>query len=210
MTDRDPALMDRFPGFEHPIERTATRVHETGVAIRFAMRRRDGLAVALFATLTYLVAYLWMTQQLIVRSGTGFDWWIVGDPLARLTERRGPLSFEPIGVLEFGYGTMLLAPIDGGIGAVVALLVGLNVALAYLAIVQPRSCGIGAGAGAVAAVPALLSGSVCCAPVLLLVLGIQASGTLLTVLPWLLPVGVALLVGSLVLVGGLVSPDVDQ
>ena len=216
MTDSDRSGGERRSNDVNPVRRIAARLSETspterlqrtGAAVRFAIGRRDGLGVGLLATLTYLIAYLWMTQQLVIRSGTGFDWWIVDDPIARLTERRGPLSFEPIGVLEFGSGTLLLAPIDGGIGLVVAILVGLNVALTYLAVVQPRSCGIGAGAGAFAAVPALLSGSVCCAPVVLLVLGIQASGTLLTVLPWLLPVGVTLLVGSLVLVGGLVSPD---
>ena len=182
----------------HPLRRT-TR------AIGFTVRRWDGFVVTVVAAGVYLLSYLWATDHLQFREDAGFNWLVVNDPTARLLERRGPLSFEPVAFLEFGIGSLLFSPIDAAIGTLLATLVGLNLALAYLALVQPKACGIGAGAGAAASVPALLSGSVCCAPMILLVLGIQASGTLLTVIPWLLPVGVALLAGSLLYVSGLVD-----
>lgn len=179
-----------------------SRLASTAAVCRFALSRRDGATVAAVTGLGYLLGYLWTTDLLTLRSGTGFGWLLVDRPLARALQRRGPLSFEPIALVEFGYGTLLLSPIDAAVGAGLALLVGLNLSLAYLAAVQPAACGIGAGAGVAASVPALLSGTVCCAPALVLVLGIQASGALLTMLPWLLPIGVALLLASLVYVAG--------
>ena len=92
------------------------------------------------------------------------------------------------------------------IGLVISLLVGLNLALTYLAVTQPKSCGIEAGTGVLAAVPALFAGSACCGPVLFLVIGIQAGGVLLTAFQWLLPAAALLLLGSLVLVAGRVDP----
>ena len=84
-------------------------------------------------------------------------------------------------------------------------LVGLNLGPTYLAIVQPAACGIGAGTGLLASVPALLSGTVCCGPVILIAIGIQASGLLLTMFAWLLPLGVLLMGLSLVYVAGKVD-----
>jgi len=181
------------------------RLARTANAIRFTLSRGDALAVTSGVALLYLLAYLWMTDLLQFRTGAGISWMGVDDPWARLFDQRATFSFEPIGILEFGVGTMLVSPVDMALGGTLGVLVGLNMGVAYLALVQPRACGLGAGAGFAAAVPALFSGSVCCAPVLILVLGIQASGTLLTVLPWLLPVGVAMLLGSLVYVAGMID-----
>lgn len=187
------------------VSRFAARLSQTTRVTRFAFTRIDGALVAVLAAAIYLGAYLWATDHMRFRSGATVSFTIVDEPFARALERRSGLSFEPIALVEFGIGTLLLSPVDLAIGALLAGLVGVNLALAYLALVQPKACGIGAGTGIAAAVPALLSGSVCCAPMILLVLGIQASGMLLTVLPWLLPVGVLLLVGSVVYVAGLVD-----
>jgi hypothetical protein len=95
------------------------------------------------------------------------------------------------------------------IGVLVAGLVGLNLAVSYLAWTQPAACGVGGPAsGLAASVPALLSGAACCGPVVLLALGIQVSGILLTTVQYLLPVAVLLLVGSLLLVCRQVDPAV--
>ncbi|MFP9191768.1 hypothetical protein ACLI4Q_08955 [Natrialbaceae archaeon A-CW1-1] len=185
--------------------RFAARLSQTTRVTRFAFTRVDGASVSVLAAVVYLGAYLWATDHMRFRSGATVSVTIVDEPFARALERRSALSFEPIALIEFGIGTLLVSPIDLAIGAILAGLVGVNLALAYLALVQPKACGIGAGTGVAAAVPALLSGSVCCAPMILLVLGIQASGALLMVLPWLLPVGVMVLVGSLVYVAGLVD-----
>ncbi len=190
--------------------RARARLAETVTVCRFALSRRDGRLVATLTGLGYLLAYLWMADLLTIRPGADVGWLLVDEPLTRVLERRGPLSFEAIALVEFGYGTLLLAPIDVAIGAGIAALVGLNLALAYLAVVQPAACGVGAGAGLAASVPALLSGTVCCAPAVVLAVGIQASATLLTLLPWLLPVGLVLLVGSLGVVAGRIAVDGEE
>jgi hypothetical protein len=94
------------------------------------------------------------------------------------------------------------------VGFGLAALVGLNLALTYLVWRQPAACGIGrSSTGLLASVPALLSGTACCGPVVLLVVGVQASGVLLTGFQLLLPIAVLLLVGSLVLVGRRVTVE---
>lgn len=60
--------------------------------------------------------------------------------------------------------------------------------------------------GVLAGFPALFSGAACCGPTILLVAGIQASATLVTGFQLLVPVAVAMLVGSLLLVGRQVDP----
>jgi hypothetical protein len=174
-----------------------------------ASRRRDGFAVLLTSTLGYLAIYLWAVGDLAFRTDADTGLFVVDQPLARMFEQApGTFSYEPIMLVKFGVGTFLFSPIDATLGLLLAVLVGFNMALSYLAIVQPQSCGIGAGSGVLASIPALLAGSACCAPVLLIVLGITASGTLLAVLPWLLPLGVVLLVASLLYLAGQINPEV--
>ncbi len=176
--------------------------HTPGVVLA-ALRRPNAVVVLLASTVGYLAMFLWAIGDLAFRSSAGRRLFVVEEPARRLFERApGAFSYEPIAFVEFGIGTYLFSPINVGIGLSIAVLVGANMMLSYLAIVQPKSCGIGAGSGIVASVPALLAGSACCAPVLLIVLGITASGTLLAVLPWLLPLGVVLLLSSLAYLAG--------
>ena len=91
-------------------------------------------------------------------------------------------------------------------GRHVPVLAGSNLALTYLGLVQPRACGLEASTGVVAGVPALLSGAACCGPTILLVVGVQASAAWIGVFRLLVPVALALLVGSLLLIGRRVDP----
>ena len=92
------------------------------------------------------------------------------------------------------------------IGGIVAGLVGINLGMTYLAVRRPKACGIGAGSGLLASVPALLSGTVCCGPVVLLAVGVQATAVVLTAFVRLLPIGVALLLASLAYVAVKIDP----
>lgn len=183
------------------------RVAETRRAVAFALRRRDSLAVVAAVSLGYLAAYLWAARDLSYRPDVSPGLLVVSSPLERMVVRNGPASFEAVAVLDTGVVRLLVSPGNIAVGLVLAGLVGLSLGLTYLAVAQPKSCGIGAGSGLLASLPALLSGTVCCGPVVLLVLGVQASGLLLTVFAWLLPVGVLLLVGSLVYMAGKVDPQ---
>lgn len=182
-------------------------IRQTTAVVAGVIRRRDGLVAAAFSTVGYLVLYVVAIGDLSLRLGTDIGLVVVDRPLVRLFEQApGAFSFEPILLVQFGLGTYLFSPINAALGLSIAVLVGLNVALSRVAIAQPNSCGIGAGSGLIASIPALLAGGACCAPVVLIVLGITASGALLAILPWLLPLGIVLLVASLVHLAAQIDP----
>ena len=172
-----------------------------------AVRRRDVASVVALTVLAYLLVYLYAIGNLTYQPGIGYGLFVVDDPLARATEPGpGRFAYEPIAVVDLFTARFLFSPINTAIGLGLALLVGLNLGLSYLAVAQPKSCGLGASSGLLASVPAVLAGSACCAPVILLVLGITAGATLLAVIGWLLPIGVATLLASLVYLAGKIDP----
>ena len=179
----------------------------TGVAVRAALDRSDARLVFVVATLAYLLAYLYAIGHL--RPGTGgYELRVVPDAAARFVRPAlGTFSFEPVALVAVGPVTYLFS-LNTVLGLGLAALVGVNLALSYLVWRQPRACGVGTrSAGLVAGLPALLSGAACCGPVLLVVVGLQATGLLLTAFEFLLPIAAVLLVGSLLLVGRQVEPD---
>ncbi|WP_336000553.1 hypothetical protein [Halorientalis halophila] len=181
--------------------RVRTALSRTRAASALVFRRGDSLAVFTVVTAIYLVTYLWAIGHLAPGLG-GFDLLVVSDPLGKLLRPElGPFSFTPVARVALGPVTYLFS-LNTLVGLGLAALVGLNLALTYLVWRQPAACGIGrSSTGLLASVPALLSGTACCGPVVLLVVGVQASGVLLTGFQLLLPLAVALLLGSLVLVG---------
>jgi len=191
----------RLPG------RLRARLSTTGSLVAGVFRRFDSVAVFLGVTLSYLGTYLVVMNEFTIDPSVGYSTLVVDEPLVRMFEPGpGPFQYEPIGVFDLWVGTWVFSPLNTALGLGLSVLVGLNLALSYLAVTQPRSCGITAGSGLVASVPALFAGSACCGPVIFLVLGIQASGLLLTAVQWLLPVGIALLLVTLVYVAGKVDP----
>ena len=175
-------------------------------AVRLAIGRRDSAAVVAAVTVGYLLAYLWATGDLSLRTGVAPGVLVIDDPLGRLFARTGPASFGAIATVDTGIVRLLLSPVNVAIGAIVAGLVGINLGMTYLAVRRPTACGIGAGSGLLASVPALLSGTVCCGPVVLLAIGVQATAVVLTAFVWLLPIGVALLLASLAYVATKIDP----
>ncbi len=188
------------------VPRRARRVADrTRRALGLVGSRRDGRLAFAGGTVAYLLAYALATGGLSLGRAVGFDVVVATDPLSKLLARTGPVSFEPVALVDLGLARVLLAPGDLVLGATLAALVGANLALTYLAVVQPAACGVDAGAGALAAVPALLSGTACCGPVVLLAVGVTASGALVSLFAWLLPFGVVSLLASLAYVAGKVA-----
>jgi hypothetical protein len=186
--------------------RTRRTVGRTRRAVALALSRRDGRAVFAVVGVGYLLAYLVVVGHL----GPGDGAWglaVVDDPLTRALRMRSAFQFEPVARLALGPATLLVAPLSLAVGGVLAALVGLNLSLSYLAVRQPAACGLSPSTGAFAAVPGLLSGAACCGPTVLLVLGVQASGVLVSAFSVLVPVSALLLVGSLVLVGRRITPS---
>lgn len=187
----------------------AKLLHQTRAAVGLTLQRKDGVLVTVGTAVAYLVLYLVATQALIRGRGE-FDLTIAANPSKLLFRQNGVLSFEPIALVDLVVVRLLVSPPELLIAGGIAVLVGLNLGLSYLAWRQPAACGISPGAGVFAAVPALLSGSACCAPVLLIILGIQASGLLIVAFDVLLPVSVLLLLASLFLVARRIRPEIGH
>lgn len=176
-------------------------LRQTGRAVGLALGDRRGRAVALGVTVLYLLGYLYAIGTLrLGAEGVGLR--VAAAPTQRLFQQTfGSFTYEPVALVKLGVLTYQFS-LNTVIGLVVGVLVGVNVAVSEFAWRQPTACGVGtSSAGLLAGIPALLSGAACCAPLVVLLIGIQVTGALLVVFELLLPISVALLVGSLVAVG---------
>ena len=189
-----------------PLGRLEGAVSRTLAATTEVLRRRDATLVVAGTAAGYLLIYLYALGHLAPGIG-GFDVTVVSGALKKFFQPElGPLSFTPVARVSVGPVTYLFS-LNTVLGLGIAGLVGLNLGLTYLAWRQPAACGIGSSsAGFLASVPAVLSGTACCGPIVLIVLGIQASGIIVTAFQFLLPIAVVMLLGSLVLVGRQIDP----
>jgi len=189
-----------------PLGRLGAAVSRTIAAATEVFRRPDATLVVVGTAVGYLLIYLYALGHLAPGIG-GFDVTVVSGALEKFFQPElGPFSFTPVGRVSVGPVTYLFS-LNTVLGLGIASLVGLNLGLTYLAWRQPAACGIGSSSsGFLASIPAVLSGTACCGPVVLIVLGIQASGIIVTAFQFLLPIAVVLLVGSLVLVGRQIDP----
>ena len=177
----------------------------TGAAVGVAARRRDSRLVFVAATLSYLLVYLVTVGDLAVGAG-GVSVRVIDD-LSRAFASAGFFRFGAIAVVELGPITYLFSPLNAVVAVTLSVLVGANVGLTYLGTIQPTACGLERSTGVLAGIPALLSGAACCGPTILLVVGVQASATIITGFQFLVPLALVLLVGSLFLVGRQVDPE---
>lgn len=189
-----------------PLGRLGAAVSRTIAATTEVFRRPDATLVVVGTAVGYLLIYLYALGHLAPGIG-GFDVTVVSGALEKFFQPElGPFSFTPVARVSVGPVTYLFS-LNTVLGLGIASLVGLNLGLTYLAWRQPAACGVGSSSsGFLASIPAVLSGTACCGPVVLIVLGIQASGIIVTAFQFLLPIAVVLLFGSLVLVGRQIDP----
>jgi hypothetical protein len=193
--------------FTASLARIRSRLDTTRLVARGVVRQRGPRTVLLAVTVAYLGTFLLVLGDIVVHSGAGVSVFVAENPLSRaFRPAPGAFLFQPVALLELGVLVWEFSPINTLLGLAIASLVGLNLAFSYLAVTQPRSCGLSTSAGVFASIPGLLAGSTCCAPVILLIFGIQASGILLTAFVWLLPASVVLLLSTLVYVAGKIDP----
>ena len=187
--------------------RLETAVFRTLAATDRVFSRTDATLVVIATAVGYLIAYLYALGHLAPGVG-GIDLFVVSGAFEKFFQPElGPFSFTPVARLSVGPVTYLFS-LNTVLGVAIAGLVGLNLGLTYFAWRQPAACGVGSSSsGIIASIPAVLSGTACCGPVILIVLGIQASGIIVTAFQFLLPIAVVLLVGSLVLVGRQIDPE---
>jgi hypothetical protein len=117
-----------------------------------------------------------------------------------LFRQRAPFNWEPIGLVSLGFVQLFLSLPNIGFGILIAILVGINIAVSAYTYWMRNTCRINPSSSVLAAAPALLTGVACCGPTLLISLGL-ASATVtvafVTILPFLLPLALVGLVASL-------------
>lgn len=153
----------------------------------------------------YLVLFLVALQDLSL-GGSGFGL-TTADP-SRMFERTGTVTFEAVARVTMPGVTLLLAPLNLLIGGTLAVLVGLNLLVTYIAFKQPKACSFNRSTGIVASLPALLAGGACCAPAIVLILGLQLSSALVTSFQALIPLSAVLLIVTLKLIVDRTDPEV--
>ena len=194
---------------EAPVTRRGTRLlTSTTALLGRALSRRDGRTVALLALVGYPLVY-WVAlghRRVGGQSGGGVDILVVSDPLARMLEARSPYSYEPVARLVAGPVVWLVSPLNIGLGLGLGALVAANAAVGLVSWRAPGVCGASARTGPFAGVLALLGGATCCGPAIFFLLGVQATGALVGAFTVLVPLSVALLVGTLLLAGRGAAP----
>lgn len=158
------------------------------VRAAFAVRRYR--RAALIAATVTLVVYLFSIGDLAV-SGSGR---FTGTPLVRtapdqLFTAPAPYLFELVLAWHpTSHLAVFVSPVNLLLGAIVAALVGCNIAVTAHAARQAASCRRTRYARLLAELPAFLLGFACCVPAFVLVLGASTAAALLPVLIPLRPV----------------------
>ena len=155
----------------------------------------------------YLILFLIALQEISL-GGHGFSFVCVD--WAQMLDRTGTVTFEAIAMVTVPGLTIIISPLNILIGLVISVLVGLNLMITYIAYYQPRACSFNRSTGVLASFPALLAGGACCAPAIILILGIQVSSLMMTVFQVLIPVAIALLLLTLKLILDRTDPALLQ
>lgn len=166
------------------------------VVARVLARNRYRRLVAAVGIL-YLVVFLIALGN--ITPSTGEFSVTTGSPAA-MFRRTGLLLFDAVARIRTPLFTLLVSPLNIAMGLVISFLVGLNLTMTYIAWRQPKACPVNKATGVFGLAPALLAGGACCAPTILLILGIQATAAFITAVQWMIPLALALLVGSLALI----------
>jgi hypothetical protein len=182
-------------------------IERTAAALAVAARRWDSRLVFVGSGVLYLLVYLFTVGDLSFVGGSGEFSVRVANDLSRAFAGIGFFRFDAIAIVSAGPVTFLFSPLNLLVSLSLASLVAANAALAYLGLVQPTACGLESSTGILAGIPALLSGAACCGPTILLLIGLQASATMITVFQLLIPIAFVLLVAGLLLVGRQVNPE---
>ena len=140
--------------------------------------------VAAIYLMLFLVANADLTVDGVYRPVSGF---VASDWTSLLFRRRAPFNFEAVAVMEAPGLVWLVSPLNIAIGVTLGLLTGLQIALVGIARKCSLACGLSPATGILAGLPGLLAGSACCAPLLFVLLGIQVTASLVTLMGLLVP-----------------------
>lgn len=150
------------------------------------------------SSIIYLLFYLIAIQNIALTSQENFNYIIVSNPLETTFNSQSFLQYEAIMQVVLPPIIVAISPINILIGLILSLLVGLNISLVYRLYKQPNQCKIRDSTGIISILPPLLSGAACCAPAIVLILGLQVTATMMTIFSIMLPISFVLLVLSII------------
>lgn len=173
------ALGDRGDAMARTVRETPWYVMQ---ALAGRRERHIGMITAIVTLLLYLVA---LGDLAVSVSGR----WRGADTLQfapqGLFQSRAPYLFEPVlAVYPSPHIAILLSPVNLALGAIVAALVGANIAVAAYGARRAVACRRPGYSRALGVLPAFLLGFACCVPTFVLLLGV---GTAAAILPLVLP-----------------------
>jgi hypothetical protein len=183
------------------------KLEKTAEASKLLFRSKEYITVFILVSLAFLSLFIVAMQDISINNSfeTGFR--TVSDPLSTAFESRAPFQWEPVAQIKAGYLNILLSPLNLSLGLVLAVLTGINLVFSYIAWRQPHICSANKSTGILSSVPAILAGSACCAPVILILLGVQITTALLTFMSFLIPLAVVLLLTNIVVSANKVRID---
>jgi len=142
----------------------------------------------------YTLFYLYVIGD-IDFSAAGWQWHSVPWSIEHIFSQRGTFHFEAMAMLELGIAVILLSPVNIFMAFSLGLLLMLNLD-GVLDLRRQSECRLTAGSTTLAALPALFAGGACCAPALLLLLGLPGLGAFIGLFAWLVPLSFLLLGAS--------------
>lgn len=114
----------------------------------------------------------------------------------RMTSMRAPFLFEATALIEAGWWVFLVSPLNLLLALLLGALLTVNLHGAITLWREPAACGLSSAGTASGALPALLAGSACCAPSLLLLLSMPGLGVLAAFFGYLIPLSLLALIAS--------------
>lgn len=178
------------------MNRTGTKARQVlSVLLRYRPTRR----LSLWLALIYAFIYLWAIGDLNFH-GWRPDFSVIWTqaPMEMLFKQRNLFYFEGIAIINLPPATWLFSPVNLAIALLLGLLVGLNFAFVYLSIKRPEAHRGRNAPTLLTSIPALLAGTTCSAPLILVMLGVQASAAVLSFFSVLVPIAMLLLLGALI------------
>lgn len=153
------------------------------------------IAVAVFVL--YLILYFYFIGYLIFTASENFTFQWLPNWQDLIWRQRSPLLFESVAIFQTPLFTLFISIPNLIIGIILSLLVAANIIVSIYSFQALGLRGVRGLGILVGTVPALLSGAACCAPLLIVFLGIQLSAGLLGVFAFLVPLAIILLLASL-------------
>lgn len=150
-------------------------------------------SIAFAVGVVYGLFYLWAIGDITFYGPPAWGGYIAELSLDRALSARSTLMFEAVAVLEAGYLVWLVSPVNLLVAGVLCGLLAANIHGALWIRAHPVACRRGQGGTLAAALPALFAGGACCAPSLILLLGIPGLGAFAALFGWLVPISIVAL-----------------